>query len=92
MNNMFGKKKKQAKKTVMKIKERGAYFVFGKYEGSKNDWYFHGEFETKEDAEADMVMHGEPESIVYIVIRGYQLDTEPGIATYPTNIVGEEEK
>lgn len=29
----------------------------------------------------------EPESIEYMIIKGQQLETEEGIATYPINIV-----
>lgn len=87
---MFGKKSKSKKKTQIVIKEHGSYFVFGRHcknnEYDQSDWWFHGEFDTKEDAEKDMIVIGEPESIEYKVIKGIQLDTEEGIASYPTNI------
>jgi hypothetical protein len=41
---------------------------------------------TPEAAERDMIVTGEPESLEYIVIKGIQLDTEEGIASFPTNI------
>lgn len=87
---MFGKKSKSKKKIQIVIKEHGSYFVFGRNctnnEWDNSGWYFHGEYETKEAAELDMVVTGEPEAIEYKVIKGIQLDTEEGIAAYPTNI------
>jgi hypothetical protein len=88
---MFGKKKKsKSKKLEFKIKEYGSYFVFGRHcknnEWDHSGWYFHGEYNTPEAAERDMIVTGEPESLEYIVIKGIQLDTEEGIASFPTNI------
>jgi hypothetical protein len=83
---MFGKKKKAKKKVQIKIKDYGSYFVFSKYQ-SNSTWHFDGEFDTPEEAESEMTMMGEPESIEYMIIKGQQLETEEGIATYPINIV-----
>jgi hypothetical protein len=68
------------------------YHVFSRYgsgeliDWSKPNWYYHGEFDTKEDAESEMTQTGEPENITYLVIKGTKLETEEGIATYPTRI------
>jgi hypothetical protein len=59
-----------------------SYFLFSKYDRDEK-WYYSGE--------SHMAMHGEPESIEYIVIKGIQLDYEDGIAIYPF-VIKEDEK
>lgn len=83
---MFKKKSKPKKEIRHTIKEIGKIYLFSKYD-SDDTWHFDGEFDSIPDAELEMVVTGEPESIVYKVIQGIELDTEEGIATYPTNIV-----
>ncbi|MFA5174709.1 MAG: hypothetical protein WC438_06005 [Candidatus Pacearchaeota archaeon] len=67
-----------------------SYFLFSKYDRDEK-WYYSGEYDTKEECESHMAMHGEPESIEYIVIKGIQLDYEDGIAIYPF-VIKEDEK
>ena len=83
---MFKKKSKVKKEIKHTIKSIGKIYLFSKYQ-SDDRWYFEGEFDSIPDAELEMVVTGEPESIVYKVIQGIELETEEGIATYPTNIV-----
>ena len=59
-----------------------SYFLFSRYERDK-EWYYNGEYDTKEKCENDMAIHGEPESMEYIVIKGTQLDYEDGVAVFP---------
>jgi len=68
-----------------------SYFLFSKYDRDAK-WYYYGEYSTKEDCESHMAMHGEPESVEYIVIKGTQLDYEDGVAIFPFVIKEEEEK
>ncbi len=71
--------------------EKDKYHVFSKYGTNKNDnWEYFGDYDTKELAEKHMEMHGEPEDIQYIVIKGKQLEYEDGVAIYPFVIVEEE--
>jgi len=56
-----------------------SYFLFSRYERDK-EWYYNGEYDTKEECENDMAMHRELE---YIVIKGTQLNYEEGVAVFP---------
>lgn len=77
---------------VLPKKGTECYYVFSRYgsgdliDWSKPNWYCHGEFDTKEDAESELTQTGEPENITYLVIKGIKLETEKGVATYPTKI------
>ncbi len=77
----------------MKNKEiKDKYHVFSRYcsNTDSNDWIYFGDYDTKEFAEKHMEMHGEPEDIEYLVIKGKQLEYEDGVAIYPFVILEEE--
>lgn len=66
------------------------YFVFIKYH-SDDEWLYCGSCDTKEEAEKHLEQTGEPEDMEHLVIKGRELRTEEGIATYPYDIIDEGE-
>ena len=79
-----------------KIKTEEKYHVFSRYcdnrdaKISNGGWIYFGDYDTKELAEKDMVMTGEPEDIEFMVIKGKQLQYEDGVAIYPFVIMEDE--
>jgi hypothetical protein len=82
---------------IKKKEEKDKYHVFSRYAENRDDkisnggWIYFGDYDTREDAEKDMVMEGEPSDIEFIVIKGKELKYEEGVAIYPFIILEEGE-